>query len=270
MREHLRGVSATSLKAVLDTVEHSTGTLRAVGDELFSVAGALDTTPSVRRVLTDPATEADARSGMAAAIFGEKIDAATLGVLDVAARGRWASGRDLTDSIELAGLAAHVAAADQDGALDVLEDQLFEAGRIVLGDPELRIVLGDRAVPAEHKGTLIDSIFAGKVGDSTLALIKQAAAARSGSFEAVLKRFADEVAARRERLLAEVRCAYELGDAERERLTAALSARYGCDVHVNAIVDSSIVGGLKVTLGDDVIDGTLATRLEDARRQLAG
>ena len=266
----MRGVSGGSLAEVLDAVERSTGTLSTVGDELFLVAAMLDATPSIRRVLTDPATEPDARSGLAAAVLGDKVDVATLGIVDVAAQHRWASGRDLSDAVELAGLAAHVAGADKSGSLDALEDELFEAQRIIDEARELRGVLADRTIVAEHKGTLIDSIFGGKVSPATLALLKQAAATRTGSFDAVLERFADEVAARRQRVLAEVRSAYELGDEERHRLAEALSASYGYDVHLNVIVDPAIVGGLRVSIGDDVIDGTVAGRLEDARRQLAG
>ena len=266
----MRGVSAGSLAKVLDAVEHSTGTLSAVGDELFSIAAVLDSTPSVRRVLTDPATEPDARSGLAAAVLADKVDIATLGIIDVAAQNRWASGRDLSDAVELAGLAAHVAAADKGGSLDALENELFEAQRLIDEARELRSVLSDRSIPAEHKATLLDSIFGKKASPAALALLKQAAATRTGSFDAVLARFADEVAARRKRVLAEVRSAYELGDAELNRLADALSARYGHDVHLNVIVDPTIVGGLRVSIGDDVIDGTVSGRLEDARRQLAG
>jgi F-type H+-transporting ATPase subunit delta len=266
----MRGVSAGSLAKVLDAVEHSSGTLSTVGDELFSVAAVLDSTPSVRRVLTDPATEPDARSGLAAAVLADKVDVATLGIIDVAAQNRWASGRDLSDAVELAGLAAHVAAADKDGSLDALENELFEAQRLIDEARELRSVLSDRSIPAEHKATLLDSIFGKKASPAALALLKQAAATRTGSFDAVLARFADEVAARRKRVLAEVRSAYELGDAELNRLADALSARYGHDVHLNVIIDPTIVGGLRVSIGDDVIDGTVSGRLEDARRQLAG
>ncbi|MGH3474626.1 MAG: F0F1 ATP synthase subunit delta [Aeromicrobium sp.] len=266
----MRGVSAGSLAKVLDAVEHSTGTLSTVGDELFSVAAVLDATPSVRRVLTDPATDPEARSGLAAAVLGEKIDVATLGIVDVAAQNRWASGRDLSDAMELAGLAAHVAAADHDGSLDALENELFESQRLIDEARELRGVLSDRSIRAEHKGTLLDSIFGGKASPAALALLKQAAATRTGSFDAVLARFADEVAARRQRVLAEVRSAYELGDAELGRLADALTSRYGHEVHLNVIVDPTIVGGLRVAIGDDVIDGTVSGRLEDARRQLAG
>src|SRR5687768_9774915 len=110
MPQLMRGVSAGSLAEVLDAVEGSTGTLSTVGAELFSVAAVLDKTPSVRRVLTDPATEPEARSGLAAAVLADKVDVATLGIVDVAAQHRWASGRDLSDAMELAGLAAHLPA----------------------------------------------------------------------------------------------------------------------------------------------------------------
>ena len=98
----MRGVSAGSLAKVLDAVEHSSGTLSTVGDELFSVAAVLDSTPSVRRVLTDPATEPDARSGLAAAVLGDKIDIATLGIVDVERLPDDASGQGGRDRADLA------------------------------------------------------------------------------------------------------------------------------------------------------------------------
>jgi F-type H+-transporting ATPase subunit delta len=268
--QSMRGVSAGSLAVVLQAVEEAKGSLDTVGDELFAVAGLLDRTPSVRRILTDPSTEEDARTGLAAKILDGKVSKETLVVVAVAARSRWAAGRDLTDAIELAGLAAHVAAADRAKSLEALENELFEAQRIIDGERELRGILGDRTISADHKRTLIDAIFEGKASTGTVALIRQAAATRTGSFDTVLAGFADQVAARRKRMLAEVRTAYELGKKERDRLTKALAAKYGHDVHVNTIIDPSIVGGLRVTIGDDVIDGTVSGRLEDARRQLAG
>lgn len=270
MLTQVRGVSAASLAAVLEAVENTEGDLDAIGDELFSVAGVLDATPAVRRILTDPSTEADARSGVASSLLSGKVSSAALAVVDVATRGRWSSGRALGNAIELAGLAAHVAAAERVGALDAVENELFEAQRLIDAERELRATLSDRTIPADRKATLVDTLFAGKVAPATLALLRQAAACRTGSFDGVLANFADEVAARRSRTLAEVRSAAALSDAELERLSSALSAKYGRPVHVNTIVDPTIVGGLKVSIGDDVIDGTIAGRLEDARRQLVG
>jgi F-type H+-transporting ATPase subunit delta len=270
MSSQVRGVSAASLAAVLQVVENTDGDLAGVGDELFSVAGALDATPAVRRILTDPSTEADARSGVASSVLGGKVSAEAMAVVDAAARGRWTGGRALADAIEVAGLAAHVAAADRAGSLDAVETELFEAQRLIDGERELRATLSDRTIPADRKATLVDTIFGDKVAPATQALLRQAAACRTSSFDGVLAHFADEVAARRSRTLAEVRSAKALSDAERDRLASALSAKYGRPVHLNTIVDPTIIGGLKVSIGDDVIDGTIVGRLEDARRQLAG
>lgn len=270
MSTQVRGVSASSLAAVLEVVESSDADLAAVGDELFSVVAALDATPAVRRILTDPSTEADARVGVAKSVLGNKVNSATMAVVEAAARGRWTSGRALTDSVEVAGLAAHVAAADRSGSLDAVESELFEAQRLIDAERELRAILSDRTIPFDRKSTLVETIFGGKVDGATLALLRQASAGRTGSFDTVLERFADEVAARRDRTLAEVRSAVPLGDSELERLGAALSAKYGRTIHLNTIVDPAVVGGLKVSIGDDVIDGTVSGRLEDARRQLEG
>ena len=270
MSTGFRGVSAASLATILEVVENSDGDLAAIGNELFAVAAALDHTPAVRRILTDPSTEADARAGVAASVLGDKVSAATLAVVDAAAHGRWTGGRALADAIEVAGVAAHVAAADRAGSLDQVETEMFEAQRIVDGERELRATVSDRTIPADRKAALIETIFEGKVAPATLALLRQAGACRTGSFDHVLEDFADEVAARRGRSLAEVRTATALSEGELEHLREALSRKYGKEVHLNTIVDPTIVGGLKVSIGDDVIDGTIAGRLEDARRQLAG
>lgn len=266
----MRGASAQSLKAVLDAVDGSDGDLSVVGDELFAVASALDATPAVRRMLTDPATEPAAASGLAAKVFGGKIDAATMAVVDAAAQGRWSRARNLSDAVEFAGVAAHVAAADRADSLDALEKELFDTQQLIDGERELRGVLSDRTVSPARKAGLVETVFGGKVLPATLALLKQAAATRTGTFDKVLAGFGEAVAQRRDRTLAVVRTAYPLDDAELERLGAALSKKYGTTVHLNTIVDPTILGGLKVSIGDDVIDGTIAGRLEDARRQLAG
>lgn len=266
----MRGISAKSLVEVLAAVDAAKGSTSDLGAELFGVVSTLDGAPALRRVLTDPSTEAQAKVALAKDLFGSKVGKDTVAVLEAAVSGRWASSRDLTDALETAGVAAEVAAADAAGELDALETELFEVERLVRSDADLRQVVSDRGVPAEGKASLLAALLEGKVTGSTLALATQAAAARAGSFEKVLSSFADVVAARRSRLLAEVRVAYELGNAEKTRLAKALATKYGRDVHLNIVVDPSVVGGIAVSVGDEVVDGTMSTRLEVARRRLAG
>ena len=266
----MRGISAKSLDEVLAAVNAATGSTSDLGAELFGVVSTLDVEPALRRVLTDPSTEASAKVGLAKQIFGSRVGKDTLDVLEVAVSGRWASMRDLTDGLETAGVTAEVAAADSAGELDALETELFEVGNLVRSDAELRQIISDRALPAEAKAALLSDLLSDKVTDATLALAAQAAAARTGSFERSLEAFGEIAAASRSRLLAEVRVAYELDDSEKSRLAQALATKYGRDVHLNIVVDPSVVGGITVSVGDEVVDGSMSTRLEVARRRLAG
>lgn len=270
MQHQMRGVSASSLAEVIATVESVAGSGVEVSSQLFAAVSAIDGAPALRRVLTDPSTDASAKQALVRDVFGSAFGSDAVRVLETATAGRWASPRDFTDGVETAGVTAQVIAADAAGELDALETELFEIGRTVHSDDDLRGVIADRTVPADAKASLLTSLFGGKVSDSSLALAVQAAVARRGSFERTLTEFGDTAAARRDRLLAEVRVAYELGESEKQRLAAALSAKYGRDVHLNIVVDPSVVGGIAVSVGDELVDGTMSTRLETARRQLAG
>jgi F-type H+-transporting ATPase subunit delta len=274
MTKVMRGISAASLEDVLATVESSSAgsgeSAATLGGEIFAVVSVLDESASLRRVLTDPSTEAAAKEQLAATILGAKVGPGTLDVVKTAVRGRWASGRDMVDGLETAGVTALVASADAAGDLDRLETELFEVDRVVATDPELRSVVTDRSVPVAPRNALLDRLLSQKVLPQTLSLVHQAVVARGGSFERVLSGFADTAAARRQRVVALVRVAYELGDAERGRLTSAVSAKYGQDVHLNIVIDPSVVGGVAVSVAGEVVDGTMSSRLESARRQLAG
>ncbi|MET0767540.1 MAG: F0F1 ATP synthase subunit delta [Aeromicrobium sp.] len=266
----MRGISAKSLADVLAAVDAATDTTGDLGPELFEIVATLDREPALRRVLTDPSTEPEAKAGLASSVFGAQISADALTVLQSAVRGRWASGRDLTDGLETAGVTALVAAADAAGELDAVETELFEIGRLVRSDGELRQAVSDRGIAPGAKAGLLANLLGGKVSSTTLALASQAAAARTGSFEKALAAFGETAAARRNRLLAEVRVAYELSEDEKHRLAAALGKKYGRDVHLNIVVDPSVIGGITASVAGEVVDGSMSTRLEVARRRLAG
>jgi F-type H+-transporting ATPase subunit delta len=284
----MRGSSARSQQTLLDRVDASVagGTdPRTLGDELFAVVEVLDGQPVLRRLLTDPGTSEQAKRGMVKHLFGTgdkgfirsllsrgegKVSDATVDVLADAAAVRWHSTRDLPDALERAGINAFLASAEQQGQLDEVEDELFRFGRVVHGDPQLRAALGNRALPIAQRQDLVNALLEGPALAETLALARQAAVGRHGSFETTLEDTGELAALRRDRLVATVTSAVELADEERNRLAEALKRHYGRSLHVNVVVDPRIMGGLAVQVGDDLIDGTVSGRLEEARRRIGG
>jgi F-type H+-transporting ATPase subunit delta len=242
----------------------------AIGAELFAVTALLDREPGLRRALSDPASAASARVDLARALLGNRVSAATLGVVTTLVGQRWSAPGDLPDAAEQLAVLAECAAADSDGQLDETEDHLFRFGRIVGTQPGLRSALADPEAPAEAKRGLLDTLLAGKVTPAALLLITQAAMyPRGRSLDASLAEYARLAADWRQRLIAFVRAATELTGSQRARLAAALSAIYRRDVHLNVVIDPAVVGGMSVQIGDEFLDGSVGSRLAQLRRRLA-
>ena len=242
----------------------------AVGDELFAVTGLLDREPGLRRALSDPASAASARTGLARALLADRVGPATFGVVTTLVSQRWSAQGDLPDAAEQLAVLADCAAADSEGQLDNLEDEQFRFGRIIGTEPGLRSALADPDAPSQAKRGLLATLLAGKVTPAALRLITQAAVhPRGRSLDASLAEYARLAADWRQRLIAFVRTAIELTASERSRLVTALSAIYGRDVHLNVVIDPAVVGGLSVQIGDEFLDGSVGSRLAQLRRRLA-
>jgi F-type H+-transporting ATPase subunit delta len=124
--------------------------------------------------------------------------------------------------------------------------------------------------PAELKRELLDTLLDGKVTGTSLRLITQASVhPRGRSLDASLAEYARLVAEWRQRLIALVRVAVPLSDSERDRLAAVLAAAFGHGVHLDVLLDPGVLGGISVRIGDEFIDGSVASRLAALRRQLA-
>jgi F-type H+-transporting ATPase subunit delta len=269
----MRGISRTSIaevEAQLEPLTADPATAADIGDELFSVAGVLASQPAVQRALSDLSRSADARGALARSLFAGKIGDAAVGVVEAVAGARWSAPGDVTDAVEQLAAQSIVAAAEANDRLDDLEDELFRFGRIVASTPELRIALSNPFASAQAKQELLSGLLAGKVTPESLRLITEAAVSPLGrSLDVSLGEYARLAAQRRERLIAEVHVAVPLTDQQRTRLAAALGSQYGHQVHLNVVIDPKVAGGMTVRVGDDLIDGSVATRLATASRRMA-
>ena len=241
-----------------------------VGTGLFAASALLAHEPALRRALTDPSAEPEGRSGLAEGVFGKHLSAGATSLVAAAAGLRWASSGDLAAALEQLGVVAIVRAADREGAGDRVEGELFSFGRTVTESPELRSALSDPARSVEDKQALVRSLLSGKAHEGTVLLVEQAASGAHLTLTNAIDRFVELAARTRGRLVALVRVAQPLGAEEEKRLAEALSAQYDTTVHLNTVVDPSVIGGIHVSVGDEVIDGTVSSRLEEASRRLAG
>lgn len=264
-----RGASADAVAALTDQVGGvAQDKAEVVATELFSVAGTLRAEGALRRYATDATVPAEARSGLTGEVFGGKVDGATLDLVTAAVGRRWTRTRDLADALEHLGVVAAVRAAGTDS--DRLVDELFAVRSVVAGDSDLRNALSDPARSVADKAELVDSLFGAKALPATLVLVKQSLAGTHRTVTAALEDYEKVAAAVHGQRVATVHVARPLADAEQQRLADALSRQYGVPVHLNVVVDPAVLGGMRVEIGDDVIDGTVSSRLDVARRSLAG
>lgn len=266
----LRGASAEAL-AELGQQAARTRTLdeaATLGAQLFGVATVVRRDVALRRALTDSSVEGEARVGLAQAVFGRALDEPALKLVADAAGRRWIASADLPEALERVAVAATVRSAGAKG--NQVGDELFAVNQMIEANPSLRGALADHSRPAEDRSGLLLGLLGGKTLPATAVLVGQAVTRERGPVETALQEYLDLAAEALDEAVATVHTARELSADEQQRLVAALGRQYGKDVQLHVVVDPSLIGGLRVEIGDDVIDGSVASRLDDARRRMAG
>ncbi len=273
----MQGASRDALKRARATFEATLGDLPdgaaslEVSEGLYAVVGLLHREPSLRRALTDPASTPDSRRSLVDALLGRQLAAAPLGIFRDLVADRWSRASDLRSAVELLAAAAAMNAAERDGVLDEVEDELFRFARLLEREQPLRAALTDPGLPVDRKLALLRTLLGGQAQPITLRLVEIAVTQpRTGSLETALEELSTLAAQRRQRYVAQVRVASPLDAGSERRLGAALARIYGREVALQVDVDPTVIGGIEVRVGDEVIDGTVERRLHDVRRSLAG
>lgn len=270
MRGSSRGAAAAG-DQTLDAVLAGGIEATALSDDLFGVTGAVDSSATLRRALTDPSRDADAKQDLAGRLFDGKVSSEAVLVLKTLVGQRWATERDFSDTIEVLAVSARLAAAERGGRIDAVEDELFRFERIVAGDAGLRDALTDRNADPATKAELVGRLLEGKASPETIALARQSMTAPRGrKFTRTMEQYLELAARRREQVTAVVTAAIELDGQQRERLSSALQRIYGKPVLLQVMIDPKVLGGIRVQIGDEVVDGTILRKLDGARRHIAG
>ena len=272
----LRGSSrdsfATARKSLESVLSSSSAKDAAIiSSDLFAVVVALDSSLSLRRALTDPSRDAQDKAALAHSLLSSKLSAKVMGIVEVLVVAKWSTPRDLADVAEWLAVSAQAFAAEQENALDRLEEELFRFSRIMNANPELRSFLSPSSnSSAEGKAGVVQALLAGKATVQTIELIAHLVSSPRGrNIESGLNEFAQAASDRRNQVIAHVRTAKELTNSQLEKLTKSLSAQVGRSVRINVEVDSAVLGGVSIRFADELIDGSLASRLAQAGRELA-
>lgn len=270
----MRGSSQSARDAVLrefDPVASAAGAdAVTLAQQLFSVVDTLDGSGSLRRALTDPAREASDKAALVSTLLSA-FDQRVIDVVSQLASARWSSEGDLAASVEDAAVGALLARAQGTDTLGTVEEELFLVERQLVASRSLLTTLGDRTVAREARVGIVADVLGGKIDPITYALVERIVSVPRGvRLLAAIRALIAAAAQRRQRLVARVSAAVELSAAQRSRLASILAQAYGHEVQLNVAVDPEVLGGIKVQVGDEVVDGTVVARLADARRKLVG
>jgi F-type H+-transporting ATPase subunit delta len=223
----------------------------------------------LRKALADPGLPPEPKRALLTELGGGRLDEASVELLATVATRQRVRLRDFPSL--LAGLAAMAAftGADKAGKLEQLESELFGVATMVEREPRVRSALTNPGLPVENKRALVADLLDGRAGRRTAALVDLVVELYEGhELDTLARQWAEAAAARRNRLVAEVRSAVELDTQRQARLAEALTRVLGKPVVLQVTVDEAILGSVVVRVGDELFDGSIRSRLEQAREAL--
>lgn len=238
-----------------------------VAEELLAAGRVIGSSKQLRSALADAEADAGQKRALVQAVFGSQLSVDAITLLNELTSNRWSNSRDLLEGIEELGFRV----ASESAPELPIDAELFTIERAVSSDAELELALGSKLSPLDAKVKLVDRLLSGKASPQTLAIVNHLVQQpRGGRIGELLRHAADIVAEQRGFEIVTVTSASELTPSQLDRLVKGLEAQYGRALRVNTIVDPAVLGGVRVQIGDDVIDGSVASRLSSLRQKLAG
>jgi F-type H+-transporting ATPase subunit delta len=245
------------------------GGLDQVASELATFARLTALYPRLRTPLVEAGLPVEARRALVEDLGRGQFQPATVELVSSIADIQRVSPKQLPDVLADLAAQASFAAADAADELKQVEDDLFRFGETIQGSHELRAALDDPVVPVERKRALVDDLLGGRANRRAIDLVDLLVDLYEGhDLDGLCAELADAAAERRNRVVADVRTAVPMDDERQARLGEALSRVVGRPVELRCTVDASIMGSVVARIGDEVFDGSVRSRIEQARERL--
>lgn len=234
-----------------------------LGNELLEAATQLAASTGLVAALTDPAATAESKQELVSKVFAQAGEG-TRQVLLSAAGERWSHSDEFIAGVEELGVRAEAQSSPN------LDEELLAMESVISDNHELELSLGSKLGEASAKVKAVETLFSGKVSPAAVAVLAHVVSQPRGRrVGRVLRDFAGIVADQSGALLATVSVAKPLDEARLARLQELLGSQVGRAVKLTTVIDPSLVGGVRIQVGDHVIDGSVKARLDDLRLQLA-
>jgi F-type H+-transporting ATPase subunit delta len=272
----MRSASRDAQAALVERFDAMSGSLNGeqlstLSDELASFAGLLLHEPILARHLAEATGETDAKKDLLARLLNGKADANSIELLNTAVSVRWSATKDFGAAVAHIARLSLLVRAERENQADEVAEQLFRFGRILQAQPRLNNLLGDYSKPVPERVSLLRGVLGSSSGTNPTAgalLTQTIELAHGDRADEAVQELAQLAVAHRGEIVAEVAAADELSDTQRRRLADVLARIYHHPVSVQLNIDPELLGGLSVAIGDEVIDGTLSSRLAAAETKL--
>jgi F-type H+-transporting ATPase subunit delta len=237
--------------------------------DLEQLARLLVTQIRLRKALADPGLPPEPKRALLGDLGQGRLDQASVELLATLATRQRVRARELPGVLAALAAMAAFTGADKAGQLEQLEGELFFVATLVARQHQVRSALTNPGLPVANKQALLADLLDGRVSARTASLVDLLIELNEGhDLDTLLKEWAEAAAARRNRVVAEVRSAVELDDRRRARLAEALTRVVGKPVVLQVTVDEAILGSVVVRVGNELFDGSIRSRLEQAREAL--
>lgn len=164
--------------------------------------------------------------------------------------------------------------ASEKGGRSAIEETGAELGDIVemaRHDRQFGEFLSSRIVPNDKRRAALERIFKGRVSDLTVRfLLVLNDKDRLAHLAAIAAAYDEQVQEQFGLVEVDVYTASPIDQEMKDRIGAALRKAIGKEPVLHSYTDSSMLGGMKLQVGDQLIDASIATRLRRMRERLAG
>lgn len=240
-----------------------------IGNELFSVTNVLDRNIRLERALTDPSRPVEDKVALLNKLVGDQAHEMTMEILTDLVGRRWSRVSDIANAVEDFGVDGMMYYADATDATLQVSIELAELHSALLNLPVVRSGLSSDRAPAEARIKLLYALVGNKdLNKVTMRLAEHAACnPRRRRYLSTIHWLINKFSRHMGESMVTVTTAAPLNQEQVDKLIAVYSKKLGRPVHINSNVDPTVIGGMRIEIGDEVTDNTVVAQLQQLQRR---